>query len=434
MMHRIGRLIVGVLLSGLTVGTVQAQEFSLVSLDQALTVRDWQRADAIAAQLDAQAGQGDIMAAYAASVRHAESGQCSDAVILADLVIEAIPFFMPPYLVAYRCHSQLGRYDVAAARLGSLQAILPDGPERDLVTQLLQNEQSRGQPSLSGYFTAAPSTNVNRATSERTIDGGLWGPGTIPDEAREQRGVLFEFGGSVAVELARTEALTVSGVLRSDVRFTTDDERFEPSFTVETPVSFSVTDTARAVVAPYLTFGLDEERLTRIEAGARGTFTLPITAQQRLAVNLKVAAIERPHFPQRSGYLADGAVSLSNTLAPNINLTTTARAIYHHTDDESFRTLEGTLEARLDTLLEGGLLLGLEGTVGQRWHWRPAPFQTEKDQVDTFVTGRIDASHRDITFGPLMPSIYYEYTNSWSDNVFYDYESHDIGLSLRASF
>ncbi|WMT90902.1 surface lipoprotein assembly modifier [Pelagibacterium sp. H642] len=411
-----------------------AQEATLQSLDRALAASNWTQADAIAAQLDAQAGQGDIMAAYAASVRHAESGQCSDAVILADLVIEAIPFFIPPYLVAYRCHSQLGRYDVAAARLGSLQAILPDGPERDLVTQLLQNEQSRGQPSLSGYFTAAPSTNVNRATSERTIDGGLWGPGTIPDEAREQRGVLFEFGGSVAVELARTEALTVSGVLRSDVRFTTDDERFEPSFTVETPVSFSVTDTARAVVAPYLTFGLDEERLTRIEAGARGTFTLPITAQQRLAVNLKVAAIERPHFPQRSGYLADGAVSLSNTLAPNINLTTTARAIYHHTDDESFRTLEGTLEARLDTLLEGGLLLGLEGTVGQRWHWRPAPFQTEKDQVDTFVTGRIDASHRDITFGPLMPSIYYEYTNSWSDNVFYDYESHDIGLSLRASF
>jgi hypothetical protein len=79
------------------------------------------------------------------------------------------------------------------------------------------------------------------------------------------------------------------------------------------------------------------------------------------------------------------------------------------------------------------LLLGVEGTMGQRWHWRPAPFQLD-DQVDRFATGRIEASHRDITFGALMPSIYYEYTNSWSDNVFYDYESHDIGLTLRASF
>lgn len=418
----------------LAVLPAQAQEISLPSLDRALSAGDWMQADAIAAQLDAQVGQGDIMAAYAASVRHAESGQCADAVILADLVIEAVPFFVPPYLVAYRCHSQLGRYDVAAARLNSLQAILPEGPERDLVAQLLQNEQSRGQPVFGGYFTAAPSTNVNRATSERTIDGGIWGPGTIPDDAREQRGVLFEFGGSVAVELARTEALTVSGVLRSDVRFTTADERFEPSFTVEVPVSFSVTDTARAVIAPYVTLALDEDRLSRIETGARGTFTLPITAQQRLAVNLKLAAIERPHFPERSGFLADGAVSLSNSLSPNMNLTTTARAIYNHTDDESFRTLEAKLTARFDTLFEGGLLLGLEGTVGQRWHWRPAPFQVETDQVDRFVSGRIDASHRDITFGPLMPSVYYEYTNSWSDNVFYDYESHDIGLSLRASF
>lgn len=412
----------------------QAQEISLPSLDRALSAGDWAQADAIAAQLDAQVGQGDIMAAYAASVRHAENGQCADAVILADLVIEAVPFFVPPYLVAYRCHSELGRNDVAAARLNSLQAILPEGPERDLVAQLLQNEQSRGQPAFSGYFTAAPSTNVNRATSERTIDGGIWGPGTIPEDARSQRGVLFEFGGSVAVELARTEALTVSGVLRSDIRFSTADERFEPSFTAEVPVSFSMTDTARAVVAPYVTLGLEEDRLARIETGARGTFTLPITAQQRLAVNLKVAAIERPLFRERSGLLADGSVSLSSTLAPNMNLTTTARAIYHHTDDESFRTLEATFGTRLDTLLDGGLLLGVEGTIGQRWHSRPAPFQIEPDQVDRFVTGRIDASHRDITFGPLMPSIYYEYTNSWSDNVFYDYESHDIGLSLRASF
>jgi hypothetical protein len=315
MMHRIERIAIGVILSGLAVGSVQAQTISLPSLDHALTTGNWQQADAIAAQLDAQAGQGDIMAAYAASVRHAESGQCADAVILADLVIEAIPFFVPPYLVAYRCHSQLGRYDVAAARLNSLQAILPEGPERDLVAQLLQNEQSRGQPVFGGYFTAAPSTNVNRATSERTIDGGIWGPGTIPDDAREQRGVLFEFGGSVAVELARTEALTVSGVLRSDVRFTTADERFEPSFTVEVPVSFSVTDTARAVVAPYVTLALDEDRLSRIETGARGTFTLPITAQQRLAVNLKLAAIERPHFPERRVFGRWGRVAFQFAVA-----------------------------------------------------------------------------------------------------------------------
>src|SRR5690606_11659192 len=163
-----------------------------------------------------------------------------------------------------------------------------------------------------------------------------------PDGAREQRGVLFELGGSGAVELARTEALTESGVQGSAVRFATPDERFEPSFTVALPVSFCGTDSGRPVIAPSVT-------VQRVGV--------------RLWVNLKLAAIERPHFPERSWFLADGAVSLSNSLSPNMNLTTTARARYNHPDDESFRTLEAKLTARLDTLFEEGLLLGLEGTV-----------------------------------------------------------------------
>eukprot|EP00873_Tetraselmis_striata_P030246 jgi/Tetstr1/450510/TSEL_037546.t1 len=425
-------LLVGAALVGPVTGAY-AQTASLASLDEAIGARDWARADAIAAQLDAEAGQGDVMAAYAASVRNALNGECAEAVVLADLVIGAVPFFVPPYLVAHRCYSDLGQRDMAAARLGSLQAILPEGPERDVVSQMLQNAQSQGRPVFSGYFTMAPSTNVNRQTGEDTIDGGVWGPGQIPEEARGQRGVLFSLGGSMAVELARNEAMSVSGVLRTDIRFSTADEVFEPSFTAELPVTFGIGETARAVVAPYVTAGFEDDVLERTEAGVRSSLSLPLDASQRLAFDLKLAAVDRLLDPGRSGLLADGAVSYSTSLSPSMNLTTTARTVYNHTDDETLRTLVGTLRARVDTLFGNGLLLGVEGTIGQRWHWRPAPFQLE-DQVDRFATGRIEASHRDITIGPLMPSIYYEYTNSWSDNVFYTYDSHDIGLTLRASF
>lgn len=429
-------LAVGLLAGAAMFGPVTgayAQTASLASLDEAIGARDWARADAIAAQLDAGAGQGDVMAAYAASVRHALNGECAEAVVLADLVIGAVPFFVPPYLVAHRCYSDLGQRDLAAARLASLQAILPDGPEREVVSQLLQNAQSQGRPVFSGYFTMAPSTNVNRQTGAETIDGGVWGPGQIPEEARGKRGVLFNLGGSVAVELARSEAVSLSGVLRTDIRFSTADAVFEPSFTAELPVSFAVGETARAVVAPFATVGFEDDVVDRTEVGVRSSLSLPLDALQRLAFDLKLAAVDRPLDPGRSGLLADGAVSYSTSLSSSTNVTTTARAVYNHTEDETLRTLVGTLRARVDTLLDNGLLLEVEGTIGQRWHWRPAPFQLE-DQVDRFATGRIEASHRDIAIGPLMPSIYYEYTNSWSDNVFYDYESHDIGLTLRARF
>lgn len=427
-------LLAGLALWLASLTSVQAQTATLATLDQALGAQEWAQADAIAAQLDAEAGQGDVMAAYAASVRHAMEGQCADAVILADLVIEAVPFFVPPYLVSYRCHMALGRADVAGARLAAVQAILPEGPEREAVGQLLQSVRAADRPVFGGYVTVAPSSNVNRQTAETTIDGGFWGPGTIPEDARGQRGILYTLGGSMAVQLASTEALTVTGVLRTDIRFSTADEIFEPSFTAELPVSFGVWDSAQAVVAPYATLGLSDGAHARTELGLRTTLSLPLSAQNRLALDLRAAAIDRPVAPERSGYVLDGAVSLSSVLAPNLNLTTTGRAVYLHTEDETLRTLEATAKARLDMLVGDGLLLGVEGLVGQRWHWRPAPFEIESDQVDRFVTGRIDASHRDIAFGPFMPSVYYEYTRSWSDNVFYSYDSHDVGVTLRASF
>lgn len=433
LLHRVGQFVFGVLMTGLVIAPAYAQGVSLTSLDQALAAGNWQQADSIAVQLDSQAGQGDIMAAYAASVRHAANGQCQEATVLADLVIGALPFFVPHYLVSYRCHAQLGRNDVAAERLTSLQAILPAGPERDLVGQLLRDQESRDRPSFSGYAGVVPSTNVNRQTGASEIDGGLWGVGQIPEEARGQRGVLFQLGGAMTVHLAEGQDWSLSGVLRTDIRYSTADETFEPSLTAELPVNFALAGSARAVVAPYVTIGFENDAHVRTEAGVRNTLSIPITAQQRLSVNFRAAAVDRPLNPERNGAVIDGAVSLTSTLTPNLNLTTTARAIYNHTDDQTLSTLEATGTARLDAFMDGGLLLGLEGTAGQRFHARPAPFELD-NQVDTFVSGRIDASHREITVGPFMPSIYYEYTNSWSDNVFYTYDSHDVGVTLRASF
>ena len=428
------RTVAAVLLAGLVAGPALGQAPSMGGLDDALVARDWARAESIAAALDAEAGQGDIMAAYAAAARHADAGQCVEAVTLADLVIEQIPFFVPPYLISYRCHRALGQSDAAQARLTALTGIIPEGPERDLVERLLQSERASGAPAFSGYVNVAPSSNVNRQTDASVIDGGLWGPGTIPEDARGQRGVMLEAGGSMAVQLRRGENVSVSGVLRADVQYSSVDEIIQPRLTAELPITFRLTETMQAVLAPYGAVEFAEDTHILTEGGVRGTISMPLGAQQRLALDLKLAGIDRPTRPERDGYVVDGAVSVSTGLAPNVNFTATGRGVYTHTADDSLSTLLLTAQGRFDVLFESGLLAGVEGTYGKRYHNRPAPFVLEENQIDTFVTGRVDVSHREITVGPLMPTLYYEYTNSWSDNVFYDYESHDIGISLRASF
>lgn len=292
-----------------------------------------------------------------------------------------------------------------------------------------------------GEFQGRESWQSARSSVELSFfsSGRYWQPSKAWSALRapnsgSRAGVLFQLGGAMTTPIVRSGNLDISAVLRTDIRYSTSDETFEPSFTVELPVAFAVGDDAGAIFAPFATAYFQDDALVRKQAGIRAALALPITAQQRLAVNLALSGNDRPFAAARSGIIADGAVSLTHSLTSNLNLTTTLHGIYNHTVDESLRTLELEASARVDAVTDGGLLLGLEGSIGQRYHWRPAPLVVGTDQVDTFVSARIDASHRDVTVGPFMPSIYYEYTNSWSDNVFYTYDSHDVGISLRTRF
>ncbi|MET3924174.1 hypothetical protein [Devosia sp. 2618] len=394
------------------------QANSLNTLDSALAVGQWEQAAEIAQELDERAQRGDIMAAYAASVRHAAQGQCEEAAVLADVVTRVLPLFAAPYSLAYRCLMALGNRPAALARLETLIAILPQGTERDIISQILQNERAKDRPAFSAYASASPSSNVNRQTDATTINGGPWGVGTIPNSARGQAGTIFDAGGTMTVQLATLENLTIAGVLRTDVRYSTADQVFQPSFGAELPLTFRSTASINAVFTPYVAVGLHDGQHTRSEAGGKTSISLPISAHSRLVLNLRIAAVERPLNPTRNSVVVDGGASASTVLAPNVNLTTSARVLYDHTADETLRSLEATAAARIDTLLEGGLLLGVEGTIGQRYHARPAPFVLGQNQVDTFVSARTEVSHRALKIGPFMPTVNYQYSKSWSDNVF----------------
>ncbi|MCD7059780.1 surface lipoprotein assembly modifier [Pelagibacterium xiamenense] len=413
-------------------GSVRAQTPALADVVAAMATDDWTRADAMARQIDAEAGRGDILAAYVAAARYEEAGRCVEAATLADAVIAAIPFFAPAYMIAYRCYSQLGRSDVAADRLRALSGVIPPGPERDVVDQLLQNEEARFQPTVSGYFNVVPSSNANRQTSQNELIPGL--PWIIPEEARGQAGVIFQAGAAVAQRLWGTDDLYLSGVLRTDVRYSTVDKEFDPYFTAELPLTFRRDAGTTYATSPYVRFGLSDNVHTLTEIGLRNRASLSLSEQQRLALELTFAALERPEDPRRNGYSIDGSVALTTVLTETVMLTTALDAEFDHTDDATLHTLEVSARGRLDTLLWDGLLVGLEGTIGRRFHNRPPPLSQGADQTDTFLTGRIDLSHREFAIGPVMPSVYYQYTRSWSDNIYYDYNSHDIGLTFRTRF
>ena len=302
------------------------------------------------------------------------------------------------------------------------------------IAQLRQGESAKDRPVFSGYATVSPSSNANRQTAATTINGGPWGVGTIPQNARGQMGVLLEAGGSVAFHLGELNGLTATGVLRTDIRYSTVTQTFEPRFTAELPLTFQPAPSIRAVITPYASVGFEDTQLAQTRIGATASASISLTATQQLGLSLGVERVERPLNPGRSGFELDGSVSLASVLNPNNTLTTKLRLLYEHTDDSLQRRLEAVASARLDTLFEGGLLTGLEGKIGQRYHSQPAPFAVGPNQTDIFASARVEASHRNFTIGDFMPTLFYQYSGSWSDNVFYQFASHDVGLTLKTRF
>jgi hypothetical protein len=367
-------------------------------------------------------------------MRHAANGECVEAAALADFVIQAVPIFAPAYGVAYRCYLALGKPDIAVQRLDQILAILPEGPDREAIAQLRQGESAKHRPVFSGYATVSPSSNVNRQTAATTINGGPWGTGTIPQNARGQMGILLETGGSVAFHLGELHGLTATGVLRSDIRYSTATQTFEPRFTAELPLTFQPASSIRAAITPYVSIGFEDAQPAQTRVGAMASAAISLAATQQLGLSLGAARIERPLSPTRSGIELDGSISLASALDPNNTLTTRLRLLYEHTDDSRQRRLEAVASAQLDTLFASGLLTGLEGKIGQRYHSQPAPFVVGPNQTDIFVSARMEVSHRNLTIGDFMPTLFYQYSESWSDNVFYDYDSHDVGVTLKARF
>ncbi len=56
------------------------------------------------------------------------------------------------------------------------------------------------------------------------------------------------------------------------------------------------------------------------------------------------------------------------------------------------------------------------------------------NQLDLYAGARLELANRNVVIGPFMPVLYYGYRVQASNNVFYAYDAHDVGITLRARF
>lgn len=424
-MRRLARLLSIVLAAFLTLGT-HSYAVTIADLMDTLKAQDWDRAASEAATLDRTDGHGDIFAAYVAATRHAAQGRCAEAVFLGDLVIGSAPYFVPAYDLTYQCYLALGQPEAAIARLDSLLAVLPGGPQRDLVAQIKQNIQAADRPAINFFGEAAPSSNANRATAAKSVNGL-----TIVEEARATPGLLLRGGMSITQKLLRSDRYFLSGTIRLETKYSTASQLFEPKITLETPLTMALSDKVTATATPYAAFGFAGTDHATSQFGAQGVIAITLSPTQQLAFTGALYHTSHHLFPALDGWTLRGKAALNTLLGTNTLVSVSGQLEANLTHVPANRVIEAQASLRLDHAFEAGLMIGIEGVLGQRFHNRPAPFTLGANQTDIFMLARIEASHRNITFLDVMPTLYYQYGRSWSDSVFHTYESHDVGIALR---
>lgn len=409
--------------------TAAAASFSDVA--RAVSGSNWTQAERAARALDTLERHGEFFAAYVAAARLVSEGRCDAAVPALELLAHLRPYFVAAREQIYLCHRGSGDAAQSLAELDAMLAVLPDGPQRDLVVRLRQSEAARYHPVVDLFGGITPTTNANRATDATHLPGSGW---AITE--RGAPGVLLKGGASVTRNLILAPGMRAAAVVRAEIDYSTLETLLYPALTLEVPMTFGELDSTALMVSPFASVRLKGTAYARGTVGARGVVSTSLGGGSSLSASVSGAFVQYHQSPHRDGIETDAALSLALPVGEATRFTATVAAASALTIDEARRWIEVSTTARLDHLTPSGLVLGLEAGLGQRWHASPAPGlpSDAPGQVDTFVRAKAELSHRDWRLGPTRPGLYYEVQRQVSDNVFYDFVSHDVGASLKARF
>ena len=400
---------------------------TLDSVVAAANSEDWRTATVEAALLDGQEG-GDFYAAFVSARRLAATGRCGEAVLLFDVLTLSRPYFVPAYEGSFLCLQAMDDMEGAIARLDAMLAVLPASPQKDIVFRFRQQLDAADRPVFNLFGGAAPSSNALRQTSQTKI--GVW---DIASDAQGKPGVMLNVGGSITTRLLSRGRFTLSAVGTVEAGFNTASSLFEPRFTLETPMTFGG-EGVQFLASPYVTTALRGGEISHVKAGLRGVVSVPLSDTISVALSANAGHASFPLQSYRDGWQFELGTSASWVVTPQTLLSGSIKSLFDLADLEEQRTAEAVLGLRIDHAFDGGLNVGLVGEAGLRFHTRPAPFQSGDNQLDRFASAQVEFSHRDIVIGPFMPQIYYRYALQDSDNPFYVYDSHDVGITLKSRF
>lgn len=419
-------------LTGISPGRTQTPPPMVVELDRLLDSGEYDAARAFLRARLPQSAEAALHFAHFEGLILLHQGRTNQAIAVFREILAFAPNFEPSRVELAKALRAVGdtsaaSYHFEAISLGSDSANVRRLAERNL--EQIRNDRPYG---FSGYFGFVPTTNVNRGTTNTTFESGL-GVGTISPESREQSGLGVAAGGNGYYNFAFDNYSGISVYGSADIRKYSDTSAYD-EFTVASGLAYyGKLNSVVFRIGPLIEHTLVAWEPYRTRYGLSAGASIPITVRSRLSGSLSLLKQDYTKLDYRNGWLVSGSATYRYMLSPSLAVSTSLGMTHEATERDHLDHNDYWTRFQIDKEWSGGLLTS--GHAKFELHDYRGNFpttMTPREDREWSVGGRV--AHRAFTLGGFAPQLTYEYSVQSSNISFYDFESHDVGLTLTRNF
>lgn len=359
-------------------------------------------------------------------------GRDREAVDVFRFILSREPNFTPARVELSRALAEIGDSDAALHQLQVIE-LGSDDPEIRRQARSYGESLRRNRPyGFSGYFGFLPSTNVNKGSGKHTFVVGDM-EFEIDDDSREQSGWGVGAGGSAyrTFYLDQATRLTWSGAVDIE-KYSGGDAN--DALTVSTTLSlarrFGRIELQAGPTMDYRLLGWEPYAL---RYGATLSANVPVGPNTRLYSGGTFLKQDFETSSYRDGAIFLGYAGVRHAFSPSLAVSVTGNFTAERTKRDHLDHDDFALLAQFDREWAGGLITSF--ATGAGYHDYHGNFPgTAIARRDNVWSAGITVVHRDWSFQGFAPQLEYEYTRQRSNISFYDYDSHDVGVTFTKLF
>lgn len=283
----------------------------------------------------------------------------------------------------------------------------------------------------------APDTNINSATSDRTVDvllGNATLPLTLDDNARAKTGVgqTASLSGSVRLRLSDGLAMVVDAdghAVNYEGRMADDI-----SSLVAAGPELSFDNGTRVTVAATAGRRWYGGELATTSYGARAGVQKALGNGARVAAQFDLRRVESGFSPAYDGWQIAGYVSLEKVVRKTMVASITGFARREPLRSDAYSNTEYGVIAGVGGELPWGLNAGISGQASRATFDKALAIFGPEPRKDYRLQARAFLGARSVRVAGFSPSLTYTYAATLSNIGLYDFDRHRVEFQLARYF